>query len=294
MKRDAGRALPILFVALLAAILVGVLALRPGMTAQVRYYAQTGRLVRDPFLSFYFDHGEAATFGFPLTDAYQTSDHTLVQTFQRAQLQLSIRGVELAPIGVSLQLGEPGSASTHSEFLPYYEAHGGAGFFGLPLGPARVERGVLVQDFERARLVRDELGNVHLANLGSVYLSAYPPPVESGQASLLLQGTPSPPPEVRAALSVERPTAGQGDQQTIYLYLEDEQGRPVAGAQALAMLRYNGATAEVTLPNTDERGLTSTSFIVPPASPGTEVIVEVHVLFGETFLTTETTYFQWW
>lgn len=293
MKRDVRRALPILFVALLAAVLVGVLALRPGMTAQVRYYTQTGRLVRDPFLSFYLDHGEVATFGFPLTDAYPTDDNTLVQTFQRAQLRLSVRGVELAPIGVSLQLGEPGSASTHSDFQSYYESRGGASFFGLPLGPARLERGVLVQDFERARLVRDELGNVHLANLGSVYLSAYPPPAESGQAALL-HGTPPPPPEVRPALSVERPTAGRGERQTIYLYLEDEQRQPVAGAQALAFLRYGGATAEVTLPNTDERGLASTSFIVPPAEPGTEVVVEVHVLIGETFLTTETTYFQWW
>lgn len=294
MMRDRTRALPILIVALLVAVAVGALALRADVPAQVSYYAQTGRLVRDPFLTYFLEHGDTATFGYPLTDAYRTHDDTLVQTFEHAQLQLTVRGVELAPIGVVLQLGEPGSAETDPAFRTTYDAHGGASFFGLPLGPASEERGLLVQDFERARLVRGPLGNVRLASLGTAYLAAFPPPLESGQAAPLVQGTPLPPSEIRPALSVERPTVGQGDRQTIYLYLADENGSPVAGAQALAILHYDDATAEVTLPETDARGLASASFLVPPATPGSRVDVQVHVLIGETFLTIETTYFQWW
>lgn len=294
MMRNRTYALPILIVALLVAGAVGALAVKADVPAQVSYYAQTGRLVREPFLPFFLEHGDTATFGYPLTDAYRTHDDTLVQTFERAQLQLTVRGVELAPIGAMLQLGEPGSAETHPAFRAAYDSHGGAAFFGLPLGPARDERGLLVQDFERARLVRGPLGDVRLASLGSVYLAAFPPPQESGQAAILVQGTPPPPSEIRPALTVERPTVGQGDQQTIYLYLADENGSPVTGAQALAILHYDDATAEVTLPVTDARGLASASFVVPPASPGSRVDVQVHVLIGETFLTIETAYFQWW
>lgn len=294
MKRNVTRALPILIVAVLAVVVVSALAMKTDVSAQVRYYAQTGHIVREPFLSYYLEHGEVTTFGYPLTDAYRTHDDTLVQTFQRAQMRLTVRGVELSPIGTALQLGEPGSAEPYRVFAGYYEELGGAGFLGLPLSPAHTQRGVLVQDFERGRLVRGDLGDVRLANLGHMYLAAYPPPAESGQAAILLQGTPAPPAEIRPALSVERPTVGQGERQTIYLYLADENGSPVGGAQALAVLQYDGATAEVTLPDTDERGLASTSFITPPAAPGSRVDVQVHVLVGEIFLTIETAYYQWW
>lgn len=293
MKHNLRRALPILIVALLFASAITFWAVQTDVPARVNYYTQTGHLVREPFLSYFIEHGEIATFGYPLTDAYQTEDDMLVQTFQRAQLRLSVRGVELAPIGEALQLGEPGSATVDPIFQSYYELHGSGGFFGLPLGPARTERGVFVQDFERARLVRDERGNIHMANLGSIYLSVNPPLEESGQANLRV-GTPTPPADLRPSLSVAKPTVGQGDAQTLYLYIEDENGQPVEGAQALAILRYDGRSAEVTLPPTDERGLARTSFVVPPASPGSRVVVEAHVLIGETFLTIETIYTQWW
>lgn len=293
MKHNFRRALPILIVALLSASAITFWAIKTDVPARVNYYAQTGHLVREPFLTYFVDHGEIATFGYPLTDAYTTEDNMLVQTFQRAQLQLSVRGVELAPIGTSLQLGEPGSAIVDPVFQSYYQQVGGEGFFGRPLGAARMERGVLVQDFERSRLVRDERGSVHMASLGSVYLSVYPPPAENGQANIRL-GTPTPPVALRPTLSVAQPTVAQGDAQTLYLTIEDANGQPVEGAQALAILRYDGVSAEVTLPPTDERGLSSTSFVVPPASPGSRVVVEAHVLIGETFMTIETIYTQWW
>ena len=91
-----------------------------------------------------------------------------------------------------------------------------------------------------------------------------------------------------------QPTDGQGGQQTIYLYDYDEAGYPVSGAQALAVLRYDIALAEVEMARTDEQGLSSATFIVPPASPGSQVLVEMHVLVGDTFLTVQTAYIQWW
>ncbi len=293
--RRTHRALPLLIAALIALGFIGALAIRGDTPLQSRYYPQTGRVVREPFLSFFLEHGGVATFGYPLTDAYQDEDGLWVQTFQRAKFQLAVQGVELAPIGRTLNLGDPaGGHAVDAVFTDFYRERGGEAFFGLPLNAAHDQNGVLVQDFERARLVHDALGEIHLADLGSAYLTVFPPPQDIGQAAIHLQGVPTPQPRLRASVSVARPTVGHGEQQTIYLVLEDENGSPVTGAQALAMLRYNDAVAEVTLPDTDSRGVSQTTFIVPPALPGSRVGVEVYVLAGETFLTVETAYFQWW
>src|SRR5688572_26102915 len=111
------RVLPLLVLA--AVVIVGVTAY--GLQRQVRsrlvYFAETGHLVRDPLLTFFDDHGAAALFGYPLTDAYVDENGTLVQTFQRAKLQLTVRGVELAPIGRELRLGDGASdVQVASEF----------------------------------------------------------------------------------------------------------------------------------------------------------------------------------
>jgi hypothetical protein len=153
---------------------------------------------------------------------------------------------------------------------------------------------VLIQDFQRVQIVRDGLNQVRLADLGSIYAAAFPPPDIPGYAAIRLRGTPTPPPELRARVSIEHPTVVQGGEQTIYLYVEDAGGRAVSGAQALAVLRYDHAAAEIELGPTDSQGLSSARFITPPALPGSQVLVEVHVLLGEIFLTVETAYMQWW
>lgn len=290
-----GRALILSGLALAVIVGVAVVAYQQRDLLRVRYFSETGHAVREPFLTFFDTHGGIGTFGFPLTEAYTDRDGTLAQTFQRARLQLTVRGVELAAIGTALRLGDAAGVYPVDHLLAgFYDEYGGEGFFGRPLAASHVENGLLVQDFERARLVLGADGNVHLANLGSAYLIAFPPPDESGRAAIRLYGTPTPPPALKVNVSVARPTVEQGGQQTIYLYVEDEQGNPVEGAQALALLRYDGSLAEVELAPTDARGFASAAFIVPPATAGTQVIVEAHVLLGELFLTVETTYFQWW
>lgn len=287
----------IILLSLLAGLAAVVVWLAAGQRARpgVRYFAETRHTIREPFLATFDAHGGPTLFGFPLTEAYTTEDGTRVQTFQRAQLHLTPRGVELAPIGLALHLGEPASGlEVAGAFKPFYQQSGGESFFGAPLNAAREENGLLVQDFERARIMRDALGEVRLANLGSIYLAAFPLPESAGQAAIRLHGTPTPPPEIQARVSIANPTVVQGGEQTIYLYVADANGQPVAGARALAILRYDGATAEVELSHSDASGLASARFIVPPAAPGSQILVEVHVLIGETLLNVETAYFQWW
>ena len=293
--RDVKRALPILIVAILAGAVVIALTVRSHASPQFNYYPETGHIVREPFLTPFNAGGGVEMFGYPISDAYRTQDDTLVQTFQRAQMQLTVRGIELAPIGTRLHLGEPDSAIPIAALLAdYYRTHGGADFFGQPLSEAQVEQGWLIQDFERARLVRDSEGNIRLAELGTMYQAAFPAPDTSGRAAIRLSGTPTPPASVRLNLSVDKPTIGVDGVQTIYLYVESGTGQPIDGAQALAVLHYDTATAELVLNPTDERGLSSATFVTPPATPGSRVGVEMHVLVGEVPLTIETAYFQWW
>lgn len=288
---------PVLLIAAAAALgLAGVVAAALGRSQLVpmRYFPESGHLLTEPFISYFDQHGGLETFGYPLTDAYNLPDSTLVQTFQNAQIQLTVRGVELGPLGLLLRLGSTETGATVApELAGTYQSLGGEAFLGAPLGQARSENGVLTQDFERARLVRDASGRVHLAGLGLAYLTAYPPP-QMGQAAIGLRGTPGPPPAVQASVSVAQPTIGQGDKQTIYVLVEDTHGQAISGARSLAVLHYGRATAEVALPATDADGLANARFVAPPAEPGSMVIVQINVLVGDIFLTVDTTYFQWW
>jgi hypothetical protein len=292
--RKTNPALPISAIAVIAIMAVSMFALQQTALTRAQYFAETGYLVREPFLTYYEQNGSADFFGYPLTDPYYDSDQVLTQTFQNAQLRLTVRGIEMSPLGRWLQLGDVSNGGiVDSAFEAFYTAHSGDSMFGAVIGTAHEEDGLLVQDFERARLVRGTDGALKLGNLGALWL-AVSPSAPAVQANIRLNGLPTPQPDIRASISVQYPSVQQGDQQTIYVVVSDSAGNSISGARALAILRYSTGTAELEFAPTNASGLTTATFIVPPAPPGAEVFVEVHVLAGEKFLTTESTYFQWW
>lgn len=309
MVKHFRRVTIILLLAGLATAAVISVAITRRSAMQVAYYPETGHSVRAPFLDFFEEQGGVAFFGYPLTEAYADADGVTVQVFQRAQLQLTPRGIELGPIGESLWLTEPSIARSDApvgsryvvsaghaiatEMIPFYDEHGGQHFFGAPISEARTENGALIQDFECVRLIRNALGGYELGMLGSAYVDVHPPPsgatVMAAPRCNVIDDS-----GVRSYISVQYPTVEQGGQQTIFLVVQDDNGNPIANAQSLAVLLYDDASAEVELPPTDAQGIASATFIAPPASPGARVVVELYVLVGNTFLTVETTYIQWW
>lgn len=288
------RITPVLIAVTAAIAAVGVFALRQGPLSDARTFPETGHTVREPFLSYFDQHGSQAVLGYPLADAYTNDEDVLIQPFQNVVLQMTVRGVEPLPIGVALGLGEPATRPLDPALAQWYAVHGGVTFFGKALTDAHEEHGTLVQDFERARIVQDAFGNVGMARLGEVYTAAFPPPPSEGQAAIRLNVTPTPPNTIVVNVGVGSPMVNSGDEQSIFLLVEEMGGGPVVGAQALAVLEYNPGVAEITLPETDENGVASTSFITPPAAPGSRVTVRVHVLVGATHYTVETAYMQWW
>lgn len=292
--RKTTRTLSILLATALVVAGVSAFAISRITTGSSAYFAETGQTVREPFLTYFEESGGTSVLGYPITPDYEADTGVRVQTFQNVQLQLTVRGVQTAPIGAALMLeGVDGTYSVASEFEAFHDALGGEAFFGQPIDALRNEQGVLVQDFENARIIEDEQGVVRLAQLGAVYAQIFPPQAFSGQASLQLVLTPESV-TLNPAVTIDQPTLSAGEQQTIYISVRDQNNQPVEGVQVLAILSFDEALAEVEFNPTNADGLTSATFLPPQVDPGTQVLIEVHLLLGNTFRTVQSTYTQWY
>ena len=148
------------------------------------------------------EQGGLDIFGLPLTMPITQPNGIVVQYFERVRMEwhpelrdtryavlLGLLGVELGhstpmtttlvPTGDDLQWYFP--ATNHlidRSFRSFWRTRGGLAIFGLPIGEARLENGLLVQYFERARMeLHPELAGtpyeVQLGHLGVQALAAY-------------------------------------------------------------------------------------------------------------------------
>ncbi|MEO8284807.1 MAG: hypothetical protein ABI670_00025 [Chloroflexota bacterium] len=179
---------------LVAALALLVCALGPIRgsveAAGSRYFAETGKTVNDPFLSYWTGHGGLSQQGFPITDAYNEKNDAdgktyLTQYFERARFEyhpensdpkfkvlLGLLGKEglaakyaddppdsdaqTVPGGGSKAFSETGKTVTRL-FLTYWNTHGGLEQQGFPITDAYEEvndadgQTYVTQYFERAR-----------------------------------------------------------------------------------------------------------------------------------------------
>ncbi len=189
-----------------------------------RYFSQTRHYLRGAFRSFWERSGGLATFGYPITEEYvRGSDKRIVQYFERARFELTVRGnqaiIELGRLGAEVTGNKqfpqvPPFTSTagrryfpetgHSligAFKTTWERRGQTAIFGLPLSeeisePLADGRWHTVQYFERARFELWSDG-VRLALLGrqlapAQLLEPWPPEV-APPGPLNEKGEPHPP-----------------------------------------------------------------------------------------------------
>jgi hypothetical protein len=100
--------------------------------------------------------------------------------------------------------------------------------------------------------------------------------------------------QLNVKATVGRAITEQQDTQTIFIYVRDQQQRPVEGANASAVLRFQSQDqfCEPDTP-TDGNGFTHCSCEILPSPFGQKVIVDVSVTYGELAATTQTFFLPW-
>jgi len=161
-----------------------------------RYFPETGHNLQGAFFNYFQEKGGLEIFGYPITEGFQ-EDGFFVQYFERARLVLiGSRGkrasgseeIKMAPLGELLGHRSPPFKPTYHfpyryypqtghalsfAFLDYYQAQGGEEVFGYPITEPFLERGLIVQYFQRARMEwHPDKKRVQLGLLGEEYFEA--------------------------------------------------------------------------------------------------------------------------
>lgn len=199
-------------------------------------------------------------------------------------------------------------------FLGYFREHGGLEIFGYPRSEFMYEGGRIVQYFQRARMEwhpESRVGSqMRLANLGEVYIEEFgvpgnhdkPVPRSARPGESVAEayfneaGAKTEPmaTRLRASASVRSVVTGRQGTQTVFIYVSDQQRRPVEEASVTATVDYPSRYQTLRLGPTDETGFTKASFEILPTPPGKRVIIDVTVAYGDLETTTQTFFLPWW
>jgi hypothetical protein len=317
-----------------------------GQMPTIRYFSETGHSVRGEFLDFFEAHGGLAVFGYPLTDEF-TQDGRRIQYFQKVRMEWHPEfpepyNVQLGLLGDELGYRKPPISSAeippanHPQrryypetghtvsfaFLTYFDEHGGLDIFGYPITEFLIERGRIVQYFQRACLewhpenphpYKVQLGLLGETDidkktaekkLDSTLLNPQPPPAilttptpSSTSAISAPTDTPTPLPPVTAidvSASVKHAITGREGYQTISIYVTDQRGRGLPGAQVSFVAHYTTGDRAFPAPPTDTNGYTHHIFSVDNPLPGYIIVIDVTVTYGRLTATTQTSFLPWW
>jgi hypothetical protein len=318
-----------------------------GQTPTIRYFPETGHSVRGEFLEFFEAHGGLAVFGYPLTDEF-TQDVRRVQYFQKVRMEWHPEfpepyNVQLGLLGDELGYRQPPISSAeippanHPQrryypetghtvsfaFLDYFDEHGGLDVFGYPITEFLIERGHIVQYFQRACLEWHQENphpyKVQLGLLGEIdvnqkldekkldptLLDPQPPPaimtpptpLSTSASSASPTATPTPLPSVTAidvSASVKYAITGREGYQTVYVYATDQRRRGLPGAQVSFVAHYTTGDRAFSAPPTDTTGYAYHTFSVSNPLPGYIIVIDVTVTYDSLTATTQTSFLPWW
>lgn len=317
----------LILIAVVGVVLLGSVsaAYAQSPVGNCRYFVETGHYVCDEFLEFYDTRGGSEIFGFPLTEAFKDPALGLrVQYFQRARmewhpnnpapykLQLGLLADELiGKLGyhfphplpeqippfnndVHHYFSETGHVVSHS-FLKYFREKGGVDIFGYPRSEFMYEDGYVVQYFQRARMEwHPEFASgsrMRLTNLGETYLELFP---VSGETLGPFIHIEYPVTELSISASVRYAITGRQGIQTVFIYVNDQQNKPVQGAAARMVVHYQSGDQSYEFKPTNASGFTRYGFDLSPSLPGQKVVIDVTVTYAGLTATTQTSFLPWW
>ena len=293
------------------------------------FFYQSGHWVRGEFLAFYQQADDPLLlFGYPITEAFQdpARPELLVQYFQRARMELNTLlpkeggRVSLAPLGNWLikqgpplpdaAIGTSDCARFEDSgflvcynFRTFYFQHNGALYFGEPLGNAKEEKNKrIVQYFERGRMeywYENPAGmKVVLTDVGRLEFDQTYRDTQLGRPDR--SDSNAPPTELFQPVVRAFPRhalIGAGQQQTVYVIVQDGTLNPVKGAVVSVALRNaDGSLTTYKAPDTDADGITRVTFSLPGSIRPTQVLnIEVVVSAPQGIPASTTTWFRvWW
>jgi hypothetical protein len=292
-----------------------------------RYFPQTGQWVAGEFLQFYNRLPNPETvLGNPISEEFtSTKDpnnpELRVQYFENARLELRPENplelrVVLTPLGEYLYpqtapdlvfpnplgVGSPAcltfqetDAIVCHAFKDFFEANGGIAVFGYPISEIEIRDGLMVQYFQKTRLeYRSQLPSgqrVQVSNFSEIYylvlqedpLHKLPSPIDF--AALVLQ--------LQAHGFVSQASISASGTQTLYVIVQDQNFRPMQGAQVTVIARTgNRELGRYLLPVTNAFGFSQLSFPVPDGVVG---IVELIITAAyDTLQDTTITCYRIW
>ncbi len=267
---------------------------------QGEYFSQTGHWVPREILDVYNQSTQPEIlYGDPISSFFESSPNLYVQYFQKVRFEIHLdrqpgQRVELTDLGrVMYQFGAGAPVAENSTncrefpdqgfrvcqaFLEFFDAHGGVAQFGYPISNVEVQDNIIVQNFEKARFewhphlpINDR---VQLSDLGTGYFymigenRVYLRPEDPGdaindQVSAL---------KVRAYPKYAVVESGQN--QTIYVIVQDQKRLPVDNARVNLRLQFSGEERQVSIQEQTRGGTTQLEFTINTASLG---VVQIHV-----------------
>jgi hypothetical protein len=284
---------------------------------------RSGFSVSGEFLRFFDRYGGIETFGYPLTIEFEEGSRR-VQYFHRGRMELIPENppgqrVVLGPLGELLSTSEPPldepnprpdrrffSETGHivaSAFLHYFEARGGMELLGYPISEMMVENERIVQYFERARLdwhPENPPGlQVLLGTLGELYLDQnnFAPGVgvrdPSTDENYQSDRAPFDVTSLDIIASVSHPFAGQNQLQTLFVFVYDQDGNPLVGAEVEAEIHFPDRSHKIEMTQTNELGLSWGTFNVGQAPVGGTVIIDIKVRYNGVEGEIQTSFVVW-
>ncbi len=302
---------------------------QPGLAqAEEQFFEETGHWVRGAFLEFFNRNGGLEVFGYPITAPF-VDRGILVQYFQNARMGWHPDNpdpykVQLGLLGDELRFRHPPVTppTTRSRrrvffpqtghtvvyaFLDFYNERGGLDVFGYPITSAHYEDGKIVQYFQRIKIEwhpGDPASAVRIANMGELYVSIYkdqiPPQALVPQQGGRIETDPVAEVEItalRAVVSLRYSVMSQKQDQTVSVLVTDNRGEPVEGAQVI--IKFVSPAGETLAEgqdtaSTNHRGFYQTNIPVTSGQSGTQIIVQVDVLYGEVSTSAQNVFLLWW
>jgi hypothetical protein len=245
------------------------------------YFPETQHVVSYAFLDAYREKGGLDIFGYPRSE-FMYEDGKVVQYFQRARMEWDRSSVQ-QPISLT-NIGE-----MYLQLFPI------ARQYRERVAEDRLEQLQATRPAARFHTIYLPLV---LANseAGGVPSTSVPVrPTATAEASAQPTPTPDVPvKELRISPSVRYPITGQRGIQTVFIYVNDQVGRPIAGATAQVVVHYPQRDQDCKPQPTDSAGFTWCSFDILSPTPGKKVLIDIDVAYGELTATTQISFMPWW